>query len=92
MSTENLAMLAVGQIIAAGMFSLGVLVGVSLHRKDAKDDNSYEGTKKDQKWWHDPVGPSTESGFERRGGSSAGQERQASAPERAPVGRGSVWE
>ena len=56
MTTENLAMLAVGQIIAAGMFSLGVLVGVSLHRKDAKDDNSNsdktkEG-RKDGGIWH----------------------------------------
>ena len=92
MTTENLAMLAVGQIIAAGMFSLGVLVGVSLHRKDAKDDNSNEGTKEDQNWWHDPVGPSTQGGAERRGGSSAGQERQARIAERPPVGRGSVWE
>jgi hypothetical protein len=81
MSTENLAMLAVGQIIAAGMFALGVLVGCSL-RKDAKDDSN-EGTKED-KGWHNAVGPSVESGIERRGGSSARKERQARSPERAP--------
>ena len=90
MTTENLAMLAVGQIIAAGMFALGVLVGCSL-RKDAKDDNSDEGTTKD-KGWHDTVGTSTQGGAGRSGGSSAGKERAARAPERAPVGRGSVWE
>jgi hypothetical protein len=90
MSTENLAMLAVGQIIAAGMFSLGVLVGCSL-RKESKDDSSNEGTTKD-KGWHDPVGTSTQGGAERRGGSSANEKRAARIAERAPVGRGSVWE
>jgi len=89
MSTESLAMLAVGQIIAAGMFSLGVLVGSSL-RKDAKDDSN-EGTKED-KVWHDVVGTSTQGGAERRGGSSARKERAAHSSERAPVGRGTVWE
>jgi hypothetical protein len=84
MTTENLAMLAVGQIIAAGVFALGVLVGVSLHRKEATNDDSNEGTTiKDAVWWHDPVGPSTQGSAERRGGSSAGQERQARSPERA---------
>lgn len=39
MNADELAMLAVGQIIAAGMFSLGVLVGCSLNRKDSKDEN-----------------------------------------------------
>ena len=91
MTTENLAMLAVGQIIAAGMFSLGVLVGSSL-RKDAKDDNSNEGTKEDQKWWHDPVGTSTQGGAQRRSGSSARKGSAAGAPERAPIGRSSLWE
>ena len=90
MTTENLAMLAVGQIIAAGMFALGVLVGCSL-RKDAKDDNSNEGTK-EAGWWHDPVGTGTQGGAGRSGGSSAGKKRAARIAERAPVGRGTVWE
>jgi len=88
-TTENLAMLAVGQIIAAGMFSLGVLVGSSL-RKDAKDDSN-EGTKED-KGWHDPVGTSTQGGAERRGGSSANEKRAARIAERAAFGRGAFWE
>jgi hypothetical protein len=89
MSTENLAMLAVGQIIAAGMFALGVLVGCSL-RKDAKDDSD-EGTKED-KGWHDVVGTGTQGGAERRSGSSARKGSTAGATERAPVGRGAFWE
>ena len=91
MTTENLAMLAVGQIIAAGVFALGVLVGVSLHRKDATNDDSNEGTEK-EKWWHDACGTSTKSGAERRGGSSANEKRAARIAERAAFGRGPFWE
>jgi len=69
MTTENLAMLAVGQIIAAGMFSLGVLVGSSL-RKESNDDNGNEGTK-DKGRWHQPVGGNAQGGIERRIGSGA---------------------
>ena len=84
MSTENLAMLAVGQIIAAGVFALGVLVGSSLHRKEATNDDSNEGTTiKDADWWHDPVGPGNQGGAVRSRGSCAGQERQARSSERA---------
>jgi hypothetical protein len=83
MTTENLAMLAVGQIIAAGVFALGVLVGSSLHRKEATNDDSNQGTAKDKGWWHDPVGTGNQGGTVRSRGSSAGQERQARSPERA---------
>jgi hypothetical protein len=70
MTTEHLAMLAVGQIIAAGMFSLGVLVGSSLTRKESNDDNGNEGTKgKDR--WHQPVIGNAQGGTERRVGSGA---------------------
>jgi len=69
-TTENLAMLAVGQIIAAGMFSLGVLVGSSLTRKDSTNDNSNEGTK-DKDKWHHVLSGNAEGGAERRGGSDA---------------------
>jgi hypothetical protein len=91
MTTENLAMLAVGQIIAAGVFALGVLVGCSLNRKDAKDDSN-EGTKKDESGWHQPVSGSAEGWAERCGGSSARKNRETDSAQRAPVGRGSVWE
>jgi hypothetical protein len=70
MTTEHLAMLAVGQIIAAGMFSLGVLVGTSLSRKESNDDDSNQG-KKDKDRWHQPVGDDTKGGIERRVGSGA---------------------
>jgi len=91
MTTENLAMLAVGQIIAAGVFALGVLVGCSLHRKDAKDDSN-EGTTKDAGWWHQPVSTGTQGGSRSRRPGGAKPLTEADLPERAPVGRGSVWE
>jgi len=89
MTTENLAMLAVGQIIAAGMFSLGVLVGSSL-RKESKDDND-EGTKEESEW-HKPRGVGIEGGAFSRRPSGANTVAKADLPIRAPIGRGSVWE
>jgi hypothetical protein len=70
-TTESLAMLATGQIIAAGMFALGVLVGTSLNRKDSTDDDSNERKKASHIKWHHPVSGNTEGGTERRGGSGA---------------------
>jgi len=89
MTTENLAMLAVGQIIAAGMFALGVLVGSSL-RKDAKDDSN-EGTKEESEW-HKPRGVGIEGGAFSRRSCGASTVAKADLPIRAPIGRGSVWE
>ena len=43
MTAEELACLAIGQAIAAGFFSLGILVGSSLQtRKDVRHDDSNE--------------------------------------------------
>ena len=49
MTTENLIWLAIGEIIAAGVFSIGVLAGVSLSRKDSTNDCN-EGTE--EGYWH----------------------------------------
>ena len=73
MTTEDLAMLATGQIIAAGMFALGVLVGSSL-RKESKDDNSNERTKASRIKWHHPVSGNAEGGVGGSIGSGARQE------------------
>lgn len=93
MTTEDLAMLVTGMILLAGAFSCGVLVGTSL-RKDATDDDSDEGTKVEGSsgWWHEPVRSNAAGGTQCGGPCRAGKERQTRAPERAPVGRGSVWE
>ena len=70
MTAEELAMLAVGQIIAAGMFALGVLVGGSFTtRKESKHDDSNEGTDEDEgsTRWHRPGGRAAQGGAEYRG-------------------------
>jgi hypothetical protein len=90
-TTENIAMLAVGQIIAAGMFSLGVLAGRSINRKDAKDDCN-EGTKKDHQWWHTPISTGVERGVGLGSQCRTGKIPEANTAERAPFGRGSVWQ
>lgn len=88
---SDIALICTASILHAVTFTVGVLVGTSL-RKDAKDDNSNEGTTKDKGWWHDPVGAGTESGSSSRGGSCAVKVGAARIAERAPIGRGSVWE
>jgi len=87
MTTEHLAMLATGQIIAAGMFALGVLVGSSLTRKESNDDDSNEG-KKDKNRWHQPVGGNAQGGT--RSGRPGGGDTLATTDfsERAALGRG----
>jgi len=39
MSTEDLCLLIIGQIIAVGMLALGMLIGVSLTRKESPHDH-----------------------------------------------------
>jgi hypothetical protein len=90
-TTEHLAMLATGQIIAAGMFALGVLVGSSLTRKESNDDNGNEGTK-DKGRWHQPVGDDAQGGIEITQESFPKAASEARVAERAPIKRGSVWQ
>ena len=89
---SDFAFIFIGSVLHAVTFTAGILIGASL-RKDARHDNdSNEGTTKDQKWWHDPVGTGTESGAGRSSGSSAGKERTSRATERPLVVRGTHWE
>ena len=87
---SDIALVCIGSILHAVTFTVGVLVGTSL-RKDTRHDSN-EGTTKDTKWWHDPVGTSTQGGAGRSGGSSAGKVGAARIAERAPVWRGAHWE
>lgn len=91
MSTEDLALIVTGMIVVAGAFSCGVLMGISL-RKDVRDDGNEGTTKESSGWWHEPVGRGTANGAGCSGPCRAGKERAARPAERAPVGRGSVWE
>jgi hypothetical protein len=87
---KDLSIIALGLILHAVTFTAGISVGIRL-RKDTRHDSGNEGTKED-KGWHDPVGTSTQSGIERRSGSSANEKRAARIAERAAFGRGPFWE
>lgn len=91
MSTEDLGLIVTGMAVVAGAFACGVLVGTSL-RKDVQHGNSDEGTKEESGWWHEPVGLGTANRTGCGGTCRTGKERAARAAERAPVGRGDVWE
>jgi hypothetical protein len=82
MTLSDFVMIAIGELLLAGTFALGVMVGVSLSkRKDSQNDgNSYEAAQ--GKWHH--AGPSNSvrcSGGGRCG--SAGTLAKANPPERA---------
>jgi hypothetical protein len=52
MTITDFVMIAIGELLLAGTFALGILVGVSMSkRKDSQDDgNSYEAAQ--GKWHH----------------------------------------
>ena len=87
---SDFAFIFIGSVLHAVTFTAGILIGTSL-RKDTRHDSN-EGTTKDPKWWHDPVGTGTEGGSGRSGGSSAGKVGAARIAERAAFGRGAFWE
>jgi hypothetical protein len=87
---SEFAFIFIGSVLHAVTFTAGILIGASL-RKDTRHDYSNEGTKED-KGWHDPVGPGTQGGAQRRSGSSANEKRAARIAERAAFGRGPFWE
>ena len=55
MSIRDLVLISVGELVLAATFALGIAVGISLTtRKDARHDDSNEGTKGQGSWndWH----------------------------------------
>jgi hypothetical protein len=53
MSVEQIVLVCAGFSVNALTFVLGVMVGLALtSRKESKNDNSNEGTKKDPAHWH----------------------------------------
>ena len=53
MTLSDFVLVSAGIAANAATFCLGILVGVSLStRKDSKNDDRDEGTKKDPKWLH----------------------------------------
>jgi hypothetical protein len=53
MSVEQIVLVCAGFSVNALTFVLGVMIGLALtSRKESKNDNSNEGTKKDPAHWH----------------------------------------
>lgn len=53
MTVPQIVLVCAGISINALTFVLGVMVGLALHsRKELRNDNSDDGTKKDPKWLH----------------------------------------
>lgn len=93
MTAEEIALVIIGAVVNAGTFAAGVLMGVSLHRKDASNECDSDKEAKGGVWKRDRFEPAGSQGCARlRVTSSAEPEREAGAPERAPFGRGAVWE
>ena len=59
MSIEQLVCISIGFIAQIATFAVGVMVGISLQRKDSKDDNvnariTTTRPTANPNWWHDP--------------------------------------
>ena len=59
MSIEQFVCMSIGCIVQAATFAVGVMVGISLQRKDSKDDNvnariTTTRPAANPNWWHDP--------------------------------------
>lgn len=69
MSVRDFVMLAIGEIILAATFALGIMVGISLTRKDSRHDNgNSNGTGRTEAaaQWHRPRHRDTYDGDARR--------------------------
>ena len=51
MSIEQIVCVSLGQIFQVAVFALGIAVGISLSRKESKNDDSNSG-KKTAAYWH----------------------------------------
>jgi hypothetical protein len=78
MTLRDFVCIAFGEILLAGTFALGVLVGVSMmKRKDSPNGYEDEGSK-----WHHVPGQRTEGGSGCRQGRCANKHPKADSAER----------
>jgi len=87
---NDIALICIGSILHAATFAAGISVGIRL-RKDTRHGDNNEGTK-NQTWWHTPISTGVERGVGLGGQCRTGQKPKANTAERAPFGRGSVWQ
>ena len=86
MTVTDLVWIAIGELLLAATFALGVCVGVALKRKESHDDNGNERASIVEKngWWHLADGGRTQTGAACRGPGGRCSQRQAGLGERPP--------
>jgi hypothetical protein len=85
MTLTHLALISIGHIVLAGTFVLGVLVGISMKRKESLHGYGNEGTQgKGSQWWHDIERRRFEEVAGRCRSGGCGSRREARPGERAP--------
>lgn len=65
MTITDFVWIAVGETLLCASFALGMLVGISLTRKDSRNDNGNSRTEAAAQW-HRPRHRDTQGGDERR--------------------------
>ena len=85
MTLTHLALISIGNIVLALTFVLGVLVGISMKRKESSHDHGNEGTQgKGSQWWHDIERRRFEEVAGRCRSGGCGSRPKAGPGERAP--------
>ena len=84
MTLEQLALVACGVTVNGLTFALGVAVGISLTRKDSRnDDRDNDQAQAGQINWHLPLDQQPQGGTRCRSGGCANPKPEAGAPQRA---------
>ena len=74
MTLTDFVWISVGELLLAGTFALGILVGVSLNRKGQRNGDSNEGTEDE---WNHAGNLNAQGGTCRRAQGCAGTAREA---------------
>ena len=83
MTLEQLALVACGVTVNGLTFALGVAVGISLKRKDSRNDRDNDEAQASTLNWHQPLDQQPQGGTRCRQGGCAKPQPEASAHERA---------
>ena len=83
MTLEQLALVACGVTVNGLTFALGVAVGISLKRKDSRNDRDNDEAQAGQIQWHQPLDQQPQGGTRYRSGGCAKQIPEAGAAQRA---------
>ena len=83
MTLEQLALVACGVTVNGLTFALGVAVGISLKRKDSRNDDDSQQAQAGKINWHLPLDQQPQGGTRCRAGGCANPQPEAGAAKRA---------